>query len=493
MADGLTSLSSLNWGTSTGGAASSGESTLTLGVDRSDTRTPPDVFHIWGAQLNAVKNLALAMSVTFKGGTRLGTLTQSSNPFGASESGFYIDAGGTAYSVFNGTPTAIGGGGASTGNWTFSGNNADLSGAATMGLGLTTANALSIGNSSFGSMTLTGARFLLSQRALTTGTQQSALAITGGAHTALTLGTEQFDVNFNLARTVQFATGGLTTQRALVVQAPTYGFVGASTLTNAATVAITGAPVAGTNATITNRYALWLQGGNLGMAANTAVANSAQAATNTTALTLTTNVADGASSVGLLVNNSTSLVNGQLLQLANAGTTLLTVKPSASDGVRMTGGSAYVVVDSTNGAILGWNSNYVQLGSTFSPGSDLLVSLGAAGQRWNGVYSGGALAAKYNTQSGTTYTVLASDHYVGLTNTAARTVTLPAANAFMAGQMLWIKDEACTAATGNVTTNRAGADTIITTATGATSLVINTNGGKIGLVSDGVSKWFQVF
>lgn len=72
---------------------------------------------------------------------------------------------------------------------------------------------------------------------------------------------EQLDLNFNLARNVQFATGALTTQRAVVFSAPTYSFVGASTLTKAATVAITGAPAAGTNATITNSYALWVQAG----------------------------------------------------------------------------------------------------------------------------------------------------------------------------------------------------------------------------------------
>jgi hypothetical protein len=89
----------------------------------------------------------------------------------------------------------------------------------------------------------------------------SQLLVTGGAHTTLTASAEAIDINFNLARTVQFATGALTTQRAFVVQAPTYGFVGASTITDAATFAITGAPVTGTNATITNAYALWVQAG----------------------------------------------------------------------------------------------------------------------------------------------------------------------------------------------------------------------------------------
>jgi hypothetical protein len=70
------------------------------------------------------------------------------------------------------------------------------------------------------------------------------------------------DVDWALNRTVQFSTGALTTQRAFLVRAPTYGFVGASTITNAATLAISGAPVAGTNATLTNTHALWVQAGN---------------------------------------------------------------------------------------------------------------------------------------------------------------------------------------------------------------------------------------
>lgn len=97
---------------------------------------------------------------------------------------------------------------------------------------------------------------------VTTGSANSLARFIGVAHTALTASTEYIDVNFNLARTLQFATGALATQRAVVFQAPTYGFVGASTLTTAATVAIAGAPAAGTNATITNSYALWVQSGN---------------------------------------------------------------------------------------------------------------------------------------------------------------------------------------------------------------------------------------
>lgn len=110
----------------------------------------------------------------------------------------------------------------------------------------------------------------LSQAVATSGSPR-LLLLNGGAHTTLAATTEAVDINVNLARTVQFATGAITTQRAALVQAPTYAFVGASTITTAATFAISGAPVAGTNATITNPYAFWVQGGRTQLAGNVSV------------------------------------------------------------------------------------------------------------------------------------------------------------------------------------------------------------------------------
>lgn len=94
------------------------------------------------------------------------------------------------------------------------------------------------------------------------------MTVTGAASTAQTLSTEINLVNVNLAQTVQWATGSLTTERAMLVQAPILAFVGASTVTNAATLAVSGAATAGANATITNNMALWVQAGavNLGQA-----------------------------------------------------------------------------------------------------------------------------------------------------------------------------------------------------------------------------------
>lgn len=107
MADGLTTLNSLLWGTSTGGTPGSGESILTLGADRVDARPPPDVTRTWGLQLNQVKNLALAMSSAFKGRTRLQSDPQTANPFGSTESGFYIDGAGQPWSVNNGSRSSL--------------------------------------------------------------------------------------------------------------------------------------------------------------------------------------------------------------------------------------------------------------------------------------------------------------------------------------------------------------------------------------------------
>jgi hypothetical protein len=84
---------------------------------------------------------------------------------------------------------------------------------------------------------------------------------TAGAHTAQTASTELIDFNVNLSRTLQFATGAKTKQRAAVFSAPTYSAVGASVITDAATLTVTNAPAAGTNVTITNPNAFWVEAG----------------------------------------------------------------------------------------------------------------------------------------------------------------------------------------------------------------------------------------
>jgi hypothetical protein len=82
----------------------------------------------------------------------------------------------------------------------------------------------------------------------------SYFTVTTPSDTGQTASTESIGANFT-AGTREWATGALTLQRERVFAAPTYAFAGASTLTTAVNVDIA-TPVAGTNATITNAYAL---------------------------------------------------------------------------------------------------------------------------------------------------------------------------------------------------------------------------------------------
>jgi hypothetical protein len=84
--------------------------------------------------------------------------------------------------------------------------------------------------------------------------------ITPSANTGTTASTEVKNFEY-VAYTKTWAAGALTTQREVVWNAPTYAFASASTITTAATMAITNAPQAGTNATITKARALWVQAG----------------------------------------------------------------------------------------------------------------------------------------------------------------------------------------------------------------------------------------
>ena len=96
-------------------------------------------------------------------------------------------------------------------------------------------------------------------QSIATSGSPTGYSYTGAAHTTLA-NAEVIDVNWNLARTVQLTggVGAIATQRAVLFQNPAYSAAAAQTITNAATVAILGAPSAGTNMTLTNPKALWV-------------------------------------------------------------------------------------------------------------------------------------------------------------------------------------------------------------------------------------------
>lgn len=88
-----------------------------------------------------------------------------------------------------------------------------------------------------------------------------AFKITGAAHLDLT-DTQFRDVYFNLARTLNYASGSIIGHAiGLYVEPATYSADSAKTISAATSLYITGAPVAGTNVTLTERMALWIDEG----------------------------------------------------------------------------------------------------------------------------------------------------------------------------------------------------------------------------------------
>lgn len=97
----------------------------------------------------------------------------------------------------------------------------------------------------------------------------------------------------------------------------------------------------------------------------------------------------------------------------------------------------------------------------------------------------GSLALKRTATSGN-YTILSTDYYIGVTNTAApRTISLPSA-AGITGRVYVIKDESGGASLSTpITIIPSGSQTI----DGSAAITINSTYGKLSLISDG-NNWF---
>lgn len=108
---------------------------------------------------------------------------------------------------------------------------------------------------------ITGAS--LSSTIQTSGAPSPLLLLTPVAHTGLTAATEYHFLNVAAsAVTTQWAgSGSFTQQRFVRFQQPGIAFTSATTVDDAANVHIAGAPTAGTNATLTNAWSLWIGSG----------------------------------------------------------------------------------------------------------------------------------------------------------------------------------------------------------------------------------------
>jgi hypothetical protein len=194
--------------------------------------------------------------------------------------------GGSSGTALVGMPSIAGAAGTLTiqGQTSTSGTNA--------GGGISILGGAASGVASQGSITINGA--VIGPATATTGAPAATLKITPTAHTALTLSTEYSSINV-AAVTQQFATGALATQRFIQINAPTYTAVASSTITNMATLAVSGAAIAGTNVIGTNKWSIWSQGGNVCVDAGGSLIVRNGTATNT----ITTNLGNTSSTVSI--------------------------------------------------------------------------------------------------------------------------------------------------------------------------------------------------
>lgn len=126
--------------------------------------------------------------------------------------------------------------------------------------------------------------------ASTTGSP-TLVTLTGPAHTSLTASTEAIDFDINMARVVQFSTGTLALQRTVAIRAATLAAVGASTITTAASLHVSGGPLPGTNVTITGAYAARFLAGLCGLSVPLALVALTSKSLVVSNKALTTNVA----------------------------------------------------------------------------------------------------------------------------------------------------------------------------------------------------------
>jgi hypothetical protein len=132
---------------------------------------------------------------------------------------------------------------------------------------------------------------------------QTALTVTGAANLAQATTVEAPDVLFNLARTVTWAAGDITAQRAIKVTAPTYSIpagAGTRTITTASTMSLSGAPALAAGTILARSYSLFVESGVTNLAGGVGVSNATNnnAATTISAVRLVDSAASGVAGVG---------------------------------------------------------------------------------------------------------------------------------------------------------------------------------------------------
>lgn len=161
-----------------------------------------------------------------------------------------------------------------------------------------------------------------------------------------------------------------------------------------------------------------------------------------------------------------------------------------------------VIVDGTPAAndvrgqyrFLTWDGS--TLGTALAIKSNRKVGAGGVTEPVSGFEVRGSLGRRVTTLNAATLTLDDTHDVIRVirTSTGACTITLPSATSAWnstdsIGRVYTITDASANAAVNNITINRAGTDTIVDTATGATSFVINTNGGSVDIIAISSTTW----
>lgn len=162
----------------------------------------------------------------------------------------------------------------------------------------------------------------------------SDFVFTASAPTAQTLSTEVPTLKLDMSATMQHATGALTTQRDFYVLARTHSFVGSSTLTTASTLNISGAPIAGTNATITNAFAAQISGATTQVSAAGLIVRAIDVPAHTVTVTGTTQVTSvGIAGIGI---GQITITDASALTVDSSASLYIANAPVAAGSVTLT-------------------------------------------------------------------------------------------------------------------------------------------------------------
>ena len=305
------------------------------------------------------------------------------------------------------------------------------------------------------------------------------------ADTGITASTESIGVNF-LAGTRTWAAGAITTQRERVFGAPTIAFASASTVTTAVNLDVAD-PVAGTNATLTNKYAI-----------RTASLNVTGATTLGGAINNVTITAPASGSTLTIADGKTLTANNSIT-IAGTDGVVMTTPSTSFTAARTDAANTFTGVQSmTSPAITTSITTPTANFTLFNTTATTISAFGAATTMTLGGTPTGAITHNYSTNAtatATTKTVnLATGGAAGSTtninlgsaNGGTTTITSPTLAFGAATQLqppLGAVGTPTYSFTGDSNTGMwsAGSDTLNFTVGGAGGATINTTGFGIGV------------